>query len=113
MLQTHVGALEPAGPYRRAVATAVRGDGAAADVRPRALPEAPSLLGATGVALSDLRPGGFARIRDARVDVITRGEYIPAGEPIEVVADEGYRRVVRRREPHDADQVDAGTSRNS
>jgi membrane-bound serine protease (ClpP class) len=56
----------------------------------------PTLLGATGVARSYLRPGGIAEIDGARVDVVTEGEYIPAGTPIEVIADEGYRRVVRR-----------------
>jgi membrane-bound serine protease (ClpP class) len=59
--------------------------------------EQPALFGAAGEALTDLRPGGFAQIGGRRVDVVTRGEYITAGEPIEVVADEGYRRVVRRR----------------
>jgi membrane-bound serine protease (ClpP class) len=59
------------------------------------------------VALSDLRPGGFARIADERVDVVSRGEYITAGAPIEVVADEGYRRVVRRRAPTEAGALDA------
>jgi membrane-bound serine protease (ClpP class) len=57
------------------------------------------LRGAQGVALSDLRPAGFARLGGARVDVVTRGEYVAAGEPVEVVADEGYRRVVRRPAP--------------
>lgn len=57
-----------------------------------------SLVGATGVALSPLRPGGVAQIGSMRVDVVTRGDYIAAGEPVEVIADEGYRRVVRRRE---------------
>jgi membrane-bound serine protease (ClpP class) len=52
--------------------------------------------GATGVALSDLRPSGIASIDGERVDVVTEGEHIPEGEPIEVVSDEGYRRVVRR-----------------
>ena len=56
----------------------------------------PSLGGATGVALSDLRPSGIARIDGERVDVVSDGEYIAAGQPIEVVRDEGYRRVVRR-----------------
>jgi membrane-bound ClpP family serine protease len=28
--------------------------------------------------------------------VVTEGEHIPEGESIEVVSDEGYRRVVRR-----------------
>lgn len=57
-----------------------------------------SLLGAVGVALSDLRPSGIAEIAGMRVDVVTQGSYIAAGEPVEVVADEGYRRIVRRLE---------------
>ena len=55
-----------------------------------------SLAGATGVALSDLRPSGVAEIDGRRVDVVTTGDHIPAGTPIEVTADERYRRVVRR-----------------
>jgi membrane-bound serine protease (ClpP class) len=58
--------------------------------------DTPSLMGMTGVALGDLRPSGFADINGQRVDVVTRGEYIGAGERVEVLADEGYRRVVRR-----------------
>lgn len=52
--------------------------------------------GVNGVALSDLRPSGTADIRGRHVDVVTEGEYIAAGESIIVIADEGYRRVVRR-----------------
>lgn len=48
------------------------------------------------VALSDLRPSGVASIGGQRIDVVTAGEHIAAGEAIEVVLDEGYRRVVRR-----------------
>ncbi|HLL51367.1 MAG TPA: hypothetical protein VK356_11925, partial [Thermomicrobiales bacterium] len=51
---------------------------------------------ATGVALTDLRPSGIATIDGERVDVVTEGEHISEGEPIEVVLDEGYRHVVRR-----------------
>ncbi len=58
-----------------------------------------SLLGATGTALSDLRPSGIADIDGERVDVVTTGEYLRRGEPVEVIRDERYRRVVRRREP--------------
>ncbi len=54
------------------------------------------LAGTSGVALSDLRPSGTADIQGRQVDVVTNGEYIPAGEAITVVTDEGYRRVVRR-----------------
>jgi membrane-bound ClpP family serine protease len=60
-------------------------------------PSEQSLLGATGTASSDLRPGGIVDIDGRRVDAITSGEFIPAGEPIEVVRDDRYRRVVRRR----------------
>lgn len=55
-----------------------------------------SLVGLRGTALSDLRPGGVATIQGQRVDVVTEGGYIAAGEPIEVTLDESYRRVVRR-----------------
>jgi membrane-bound serine protease (ClpP class) len=48
------------------------------------------------VALSDLRPSGIARIGGMRVDVVTAGEHIAAGSPIEVVRDEGYRLIVRQ-----------------
>lgn len=51
---------------------------------------------ATDIALSDLRPSGIASIAGQRVDVVTEGEHIEAGDPVEVVLDEGYRRVVRR-----------------
>jgi membrane-bound serine protease (ClpP class) len=60
---------------------------------------APSLVGAKGTALSDLRPSGVADIGGERVDVVTVGDYVRRGEPIEVVRDDTYRRVVRRSEP--------------
>jgi membrane-bound serine protease (ClpP class) len=48
------------------------------------------------VARSDLRPSGVADIGGRRVDVVSDGDFIAAGHPVEVVLDEGYRRVVRR-----------------
>lgn len=56
-----------------------------------------SLIGHAGTALSDLRPAGIAEVDGERIDVVTEGGYLSAGEAIEVVRDEGYRRVVRRR----------------
>jgi membrane-bound serine protease (ClpP class) len=56
-----------------------------------------SLVGATGVAVSDLRPGGIVDLDGHRVDAVTSGEFIPTGEPVEVIRDDRYRRVVRRR----------------
>lgn len=56
------------------------------------------LSGATGTALSDLRPTGIAVLNGHQIDVVTDGEYIEAGEALVVVKDEKYRRVVRRLE---------------
>lgn len=53
-------------------------------------------LGKHGTAGSPLRPAGVADIEGERVDVVSRGEYIEAGDPIEVVRVEGNRIVVRR-----------------
>ena len=53
------------------------------------------LEGREGTTLSELHPAGFARIDGRRIDVITRGEMISAGEAIRVVAVEGNRVVVR------------------
>jgi len=70
--------------------------------------EPASLQGAVGVAVTDLRPGGVALLRGERVDVVTGGDYIMSGDQIVVVADEGYRRVVRRAESGAANLSDSG-----
>jgi len=56
-----------------------------------------SMVGATGVAVSDLRPGGIVEIDGDRIDVVTSGEFLAAGVAVEVVRDDRYRRVVRKR----------------
>lgn len=53
------------------------------------------LVGATGVAMSDLRPSGTATVEGERLDVVTEGEFIPAGSEITVIRSDGYRHVVR------------------
>lgn len=53
------------------------------------------LVGATGLALTDLHPSGTALINDERLDVVTEGVWISAGTPVRVVQSEGYRHVVR------------------
>lgn len=50
--------------------------------------------GTQGVAVSTLRPSGTAEILGERVDVITRGEIVEAGQPIEVVEVSGNRVIV-------------------
>ena len=61
----------------------------------RSGPEPGALEGARGVAITDLHPAGLVNIDGQRVDVVTEGGYIASGTQIEIVADEGYRRVVR------------------
>lgn len=54
-----------------------------------------SLLDKTGEALSDLRPAGYARIDNRRVDVVTQGGLIPKGTKVRVIDIEGNRVVVK------------------
>jgi membrane-bound serine protease (ClpP class) len=53
-------------------------------------------LGKQGTTLSPLRPAGIAEFDGMRVDVVSQGEWIDAGEPIDVVRVDGNRIVVRR-----------------
>jgi membrane-bound serine protease (ClpP class) len=58
-------------------------------------PSRQDLVGVNGVALTDLRPSGTARIGVERLDVVTEGEYVPQGSRVQVVQSDGYRHVVR------------------
>ncbi len=53
------------------------------------------LEGRTGTTLTPLRPSGTAEIDGERVDVITAGEFVDAGQPIRVVRVRGSRVEVR------------------
>ncbi|MCW5661605.1 MAG: hypothetical protein KIT60_28220 [Burkholderiaceae bacterium] len=53
-------------------------------------------LGKTGRATSPLRPAGIADIDGQRVDVVSDGEHIDAGQAIRVTRVDGNRVVVRR-----------------
>lgn len=57
--------------------------------------ERPDLVGAEGVALTDLRPAGAGRFGTERVDVVAEDGWIEDGTPIRIVRSEGYRNVVR------------------
>ncbi len=65
-----------------------------------------SLVGLRGIAITDLRPAGVARIDNRRVDVVTEGDFIEEGRSIEVIADEEYRRVVKLIEDPEPDQTE-------
>jgi membrane-bound serine protease (ClpP class) len=54
-----------------------------------------ALLGQSGIASSLLRPAGVAAIDGRRIDVLTEGEFISAGTPIQVTRVEGARIFVR------------------
>jgi membrane-bound serine protease (ClpP class) len=56
-------------------------------------------LGKKGRTSSPLRPAGIAEIDGERVDVVSDGDMIDAGEPVEVTRVDGNRIVVRRL-PH-------------
>ena len=53
-------------------------------------------LGKKGQASSPLRPAGIAEIEGERVDVVSDGELIDAGQRVEVTRVDGNRIVVRR-----------------
>jgi membrane-bound serine protease (ClpP class) len=55
------------------------------------------LPGRSGVALSPLRPAGIAEVDGVRVDVVSDGDFIDAGTPIEVTRVQGNRVIVQRR----------------
>jgi membrane-bound serine protease (ClpP class) len=57
------------------------------------------LVGATGVAITDLRPAGAARFGEERVDVVADSNWISAGTPVRIVRSDGYRHVVQVVEP--------------
>lgn len=53
------------------------------------------LIGMDGVAVTDLRPSGTARVGEERLDVVTEGGFIPSGSRVRIVQSDGYRHVVR------------------
>jgi membrane-bound serine protease (ClpP class) len=61
------------------------------------------LTGRTGNAVTLLRPAGIAEIGDERCDVVSSGEFIPAGARVRVIRVEGSRIVV------EADNSKSGT----
>ncbi len=55
-----------------------------------------SLIGQKGVAITVLRPAGTGEFDGKRFDVVTDGEFVEAGTPIQVMGTEGRRIVVKK-----------------
>ena len=53
------------------------------------------LIGQEGKTLTVLRPAGIALVGENKVDVVSEGEYIPAGSRVRVLRVDGARVVVR------------------
>ncbi len=64
-----------------------------------AAPDHRALLGRSGVAVSFLRPAGLASFGEVRVDVLSEGDFVPAGTPVRVTRVEGARIFVRPEPP--------------
>lgn len=62
-------------------------------------PQDSQWLGRRGTAHSVLRPAGIAEIDGHRLDVVSEGEMIEAGSPVEVLRVDGNRIVVRAMAP--------------
>lgn len=56
-----------------------------------------TLVGLTGDTITILRPAGSAQFGERRLDVVTRGDYLPAGTAVRIVAAEGNHLVVEKK----------------
>jgi len=56
-----------------------------------------SAVGLKGVASTMLRPAGRGRFGDTTYDIVTRGEFIEPGVPVEIIEADGNRYVVKAR----------------
>lgn len=55
-------------------------------------------VGKKGLCITTLRPAGTAAFEGERIDVLTEGEFIQAGTPVEVTRTEGMRVFVKKAE---------------
>lgn len=60
------------------------------------VPSPSPYLGKKGETLTDLHPVGRAEFEGESLDVVAEEGFIPKGTAVEIVRDEGYRKVVRR-----------------
>ncbi len=66
-----------------------------------------ALIGASGLAMTDLRPSGMARIQGRRLDVVSAGDYILKGDYVRITRVNGPRiEVVKAKAPEAAEGND-------
>lgn len=78
-----------------ALRLSTRVGGGTADLMDPSKPGPHQYLHQEGIASSDLRPAGVVRFGQERVDVVSEGEFIPAGSTVKVIAADANRLVVR------------------
>lgn len=62
----------------------------------RAVPLYQDYLGQTGIVVHPLRPAGVIELASGeRLDVVSEGAFIPAGQRVKIIAVEGRRILVR------------------
>ena len=61
-----------------------------------AAPARVDLVGAEGIAATDLHPSGIAIVGSERLDVVSEGGFITKGDRLTVIRSDGYRHVVTR-----------------
>jgi len=61
----------------------------------KSAPEGENWVGQRGVAETDLRPSGYARIGGKRLDVVALRDYVEQGTTVEVIESHGMRIVVK------------------
>ncbi|MGI9172640.1 MAG: NfeD family protein, partial [Chthoniobacterales bacterium] len=84
--------------YRRFVLSADIPSGPSLAGPPRAFTAAAKIsAGATGIALTTLRPSGKARFGNDVFDVVTEGDFIPAESAVTVVSTDGMRVIVQQQ----------------
>lgn len=52
-------------------------------------------IGQAGTTVSPLRPSGRIQVDDMLIDVVSEGDYVDVGQPVQVIAKQGNRVVVR------------------
>ena len=57
------------------------------------------MIGRQGISVTTLRPAGAAEFDGRKADVLTDGEFLPAGTPIEGIRAEGSRIFVKKLDP--------------